>query len=336
MSWLGEIAQSEGGRLRFDRFMELALLHPIHGYYARKIQGIGRLGDFSTSTTLDTSLGRAVSRWLMAEARTLDIEPVTIIEPGIGTGALAKVILSQTRPWQRLQYYGIDLRQDFSLLDNAVSHNRRFRLFSSVEEALAEANGKAIVISNEFVDAFPCRRLVRLESGWADIYLLFDNEQWRQELLPAEISLQSSALEARLPIGQIIETHESYRVWLGKLSTGLVRGSVLTIDYGGRPEEIYQRKPAGTIRGYFKQERVAGMDIFRRVGQQDLTADVNFIDLQVWGSSFGLTTVEYLTQREFVIRWYPDALRKSGAATVFTLDEHGAGTAFKVLHQRKR
>jgi SAM-dependent MidA family methyltransferase len=336
MSWLSEIAESEGGRLRFDRFMELALLDPVHGYYARKIQRIGRSGDFSTSTTLDTSLGRAVSHWLISEARAMNLEPVTIIEPGIGTGALAKVILSQTRPWQRLKYYGIDLRQDSSLLENAVSHHRRFRLVSSIEEALAEANGRAIVISNEFVDAFPCRRLVRLESGWADIYLVFDNEQWREELLPTEIPLQSSALEARFPIGQIIETHESYRVWLGKLSAGLVRGSVLTIDYGGRPEEIYQRKPAGTVRGFFKQERVEGLDIFRRVGQQDLTADVNFIDLQVWGNSFGLTTVEYLTQREFVIRWYSDALRKSGTATAFTLDEHGAGTAFKVLHQRKR
>jgi SAM-dependent MidA family methyltransferase len=336
MSWLGEIALSEGGRLRFDRFMELALLHPVHGYYARKIQGIGRSGDFSTSTTLDSTLGRAVFRWLMVEARLLEIDPVVVIEPGIGTGAMAGDILSQLRPWQRLKYFGVDLQRDVCLLDKAILHNRRFRLFSSVEEALAEADGRAIVISNEFVDAFPCRRLVRLESGWADIYLSFENEQWRQELLPAEISFQSSALEPGPPIGQIIETQESYRAWLGNLSTGLVIGSVLTIDYGGRPEEIYQRKPAGTVRGYFKQERVAGMDIFRRPGQQDLTADVNFIDLQLWGNSFGLSTVDYLMQREFVIRWFPNALKKSSAAATFILDENGAGAAFKVLHQRKK
>jgi SAM-dependent MidA family methyltransferase len=335
MSWLGEIARSEGGRLRFDRFMELALLHPVHGYYARKIKGIGRSGDFSTATTLDSTLGRAVFRWLMAEARILQIDPLVVIEPGIGTGAMAGVILSQSRPWQRLKYFGVDLQRDVCLLDNAISRNRRFRLFSSLEEALAEANGRAIVISNEFVDAFPCRRLVRLESGWADVYLSFEDDQWRQELLPAEISFQSSALEGR-PIGQIIETQESYRVWLERLSAGLVLGSLLTIDYGGRPEEIYKRKPAGTVRGYFKQVRVEGMDVFRRAGQQDLTADVNFIDLQLWGNSFGLTTVGYLTQREFVVSWFPRALKKSSAAAAFILDENGAGTAFKVLHQRKR
>jgi len=31
-SWLAEAAQAEGGKIRFDRFMELALYHPIHGY----------------------------------------------------------------------------------------------------------------------------------------------------------------------------------------------------------------------------------------------------------------------------------------------------------------
>ena len=83
-SWLAEIATSEGGRLRFDRFMELALLHPVHGYYSRRIRGIGKSGDFSTSTTLNPALGKAVFHWLMAEAKHLGLDPLVIIEPGVG------------------------------------------------------------------------------------------------------------------------------------------------------------------------------------------------------------------------------------------------------------
>jgi len=312
--------------------MELALLHPVHGYYSRTIGGIGRVGDFSTSTTLDNSLGKAVYRWLLAEAAFLGSQPIVVIEPGIGTGALAKVILSLPSPWLRLQYFGVDLQRDFSLLDKAVLRHRRFSRFSSIEEALQAAQGRAVIISNEFVDAFPCRRLIRLENGWADIYLRFENGVWHQELLPAEVSFSCSAFDAGFPINQIVEVHHSFREWLAKLSVGLTGGSVLTIDYGGRPEEIYRRKPGGTVRGYFRHER---MDIFRRVGQQDLTADVNFVDLQVWGDEFGLITADYLTQREFVIRWLPGALKESSPAAAFTLDENGAGTAFKVLHQRK-
>ncbi|MFZ0502455.1 MAG: SAM-dependent methyltransferase [Chthoniobacterales bacterium] len=335
MSWLAEIAKNEGGRLRFDRFMELALFHPAHGYYTRRIRGVGQSGDFSTSTTLSPALGKAVFRWLEAEAKYLGFDPLIIIEPGIGTGALAKVVLSQMRPWSRVRYFGVDLHAAPTLLDGSLSGRRRFRSFNSIETALLEAKGKAIVISNEFVDAFPCRRLVRSETGWADLYLRYEGDQWRQELSPADLSFPGSALDAGFGVGQTIEVHESFRDWLATLSRQLQSGAILTIDYGGRPDEIYRRRPDGTLRGYFRQERIEGNGIFHRVGQQDLTADVNFVDLQLWGDSFGLTTVDYLTQREFVARWFPGVWKKGAAAIAFTLKENGAGTAFKVLHQRK-
>jgi SAM-dependent MidA family methyltransferase len=335
-SWLAEIANNEGGRLRFDRFMELALYHPVHGYYTRRIRGIGKSGDFSTSTTLSPALGKAIFRWLTAEAKYLGLNPLIIIEPGIGTGELAEVILSQIRLWSPARYFGVDLRPASAIMDKSLSRPGRFRLFDSMKAALQEANGKAIVISNEFVDAFPCRRLVRLEAGWADIYLHYDGDQWRQEFSSAPISFPGSAMDAGFAVGQTIEVHESFREWLANTSAQLNAGAILTIDYGGRPEEIYYRRPGGTVRGYFQQQRIEGTQIFSRAGRQDLTADVNFVDLQVWGDTVALKTVDYLTQREFVGRWNPSALKRADAATTFTTNEQGAGTAFKVLHQRKR
>ena len=334
-SWLAEIAKSEGGRLRFDRFMELALFHPVRGYYTRRIRGIGKSGDFSTSTTLSPALGKAVFHWLMAEAKHLGLDPLIIIEPGVGTGTLAKVILSQRRPWSRIRYFGVDVGTESAILDKSLNRRRRFHLFDSIEAALQEAHGKAIVISNELVDTFPCRRLVRLESGWADIYLRYDDQEWRQELSPASISFPCSALDAGFPVGQAIEVHESFRAWLAKVSAQLNTGAILTIDYGGKPQEIYYRRPGGTVRGYFRQERIEGMEILRRAGYQDLTADVNFTDLQTWGDSVALKAIDCLAQREFVGRWYSPTLKREDAATAFTVSEHGAGTAFKVLHQRK-
>src|ERR1700730_7587533 len=120
-SWLADIATNEGRHLRFDGFMELALRHPIHGYYTRQIRGIGKSGDFSTSTTLSNALGKAIFNWLEAEASNLQLDPLIIIEPGIGTGALAKVLLSQARPWSRVQYFGVDLRPATTILDNSLS-----------------------------------------------------------------------------------------------------------------------------------------------------------------------------------------------------------------------
>jgi hypothetical protein len=77
------------------------------------------------------------------------------------------------------------------------------------------------------------------------------------------------------------------------------------------------------------------MEIYRRPGQQDLTADVNFEDLRRQGEALGFDEIGYTTQRDFVQKWYPEALKQDIPATRFVLDAEGAGTAFKVLHQRK-
>ena len=45
-SWLAEAVQSEGGRITFERFMELALYHPIHGYYSGHVSTIGQSRGF--------------------------------------------------------------------------------------------------------------------------------------------------------------------------------------------------------------------------------------------------------------------------------------------------
>jgi hypothetical protein len=53
------------------------------------------------------------------------------------------------------------------------------------------------------------------------------------------------------------------------------------------------------------------------------------------GEALGFAEIGYTTQRDFVQKWYPEALERDVPATHFVLDPGGAGTAFKVLHQRK-
>jgi SAM-dependent MidA family methyltransferase len=63
---------------------------------------------------------------------------------------------------------------------------------------------------------------------------------------------------------------------------------MLTIDYGANSaEEIYDRRPGGTMRAYHRQQRIEGGGIYARFGRQDLTSDVNFADLVRWGEALG-------------------------------------------------
>ena len=77
------------------------------------------------------------------------------------------------------------------------------------------------------------------------------------------------------------------------------------------------------------------MNIYLRAGRQDLTADVNFLDLRNWGEALGLATVDFVNQTEFIRRWRRLDQKHGSAADDYLSDENAMGNAIKVLHQRK-
>ena len=99
---------------------------------------------------------------------------------------------------------------------------------------------------------------------------------------------------------------------------------------------LYHRRPRGTLRAYCRHQRFTGPEVYRRFGQQDLTADVNFTDLQAWGEAVGLVTDRLCTQADFLGRWLPRPRLAEGRqepALAYLLDPAGPGSAFKVLDQ---
>jgi SAM-dependent MidA family methyltransferase len=332
-SWLAEVVRAEGGRVRFDRFMELALYHPERGYYTKNISTVGRTGDFSTTATISQLLSAALANWIRSEAKALGLAPIVVIELGGGTGDIAKGILRRFGPFARIQYHIVEISPPLIRHQKSQLKDRRVRWHTTAESALSVARGRGIVFSNEFVDAFPCRRFARGSDGWAEVFLTLEGNQWREEILSLQDHVDTTGFDSSFGLGQFLEVQDSYRRWLQEFARHLRLGGLLTIDYGGSPKEIYNRRPKGTIRGYFRHERLSGMDIYLRPGLQDLTADVNFDDLKLWAERVGLQTVGYHSQADFLRRWSPDLLPAN--ATEFVADLEGAGTAFKVLHQRK-
>jgi len=335
-TWLAEAVRSEGGRITFERFMELALYHPVHGYYTRHVSAIGSSGDFSTATTIGGSLVRSVASWLKAEAKQLSMSAPQVIELGGGTGRLAAGILKSFMPWQRIRYQIVEVSRTLRELQERELRGRQVRWKDSVEAALTAFRGEAILISNEFVDAFPCQRFERATQGWKEISLALEGDLWREAYSENCATPASSTFALNYATGQRVETRQSYRKWLTSLDPNFRRGAILTIDYGGSPEEIYHRRPGGTMRAYFRHQRIDGMGIYLRPGHQDLTSDVNFIDLKEWGEQLELETVEFITQAEFIRKWAKPRSTNQRLADEFIADESGMGQAFKVLHQRRQ
>jgi SAM-dependent MidA family methyltransferase len=306
--------------LRFDRFMELALHDPERGYYARRIRAVGRGGDFTTTPMLTPALGRAVAAWADGALKATGCRD--LIELGPGEGVLAAAVMRHLPWWRRTRTRLHLVERSLPLREKqAALLGKRVVWHDSVESAMATCGGKACLYSNEFADAFPVRRFRRERDGWSELFVC-PAEEWR----PCDELPDSSLFAIPFAVGQLVEVAESYHDWLQGWLPQWKSGRMLTIDYGSEAELLYHRRPRGSLRAYLMQQRIEGPGIYENPGRQDLTADVNFSDLERWSAPWA-KTVRLVSQRDFLRPF-------AGPDDAAVMDEHGAGGAFRVLEQQ--
>lgn len=334
-SVLQQFFASYGNLVPFEAWMEQALYHPHLGYYIHGISDIGPKGDFSTSATLGPLLGEAIAAWLMESKQQLFPRGEWhIIELGGGNGRMAESVLKNLSWWQRrkLHYHIVEISPVLQAMQKERLRKwQRVIWHSSIRDALLAAKNEAFIFSNEFVDAFPCEIFQKTEAGWEKLFLQLDIknqilETWQPAPnLPVSSIFEIDSVQKK---GQRVETHVSYGSWLQEWSPLWKKGSMLTIDYGANAEMLYYRKPYGSLRAYFQHIRLEGPELYHRFGKQDITADVNFTDLQHFGEKSGWKQKFFISQGDFVKQYAspePSILADSMTA------EDGMGTAFQVL-----
>ncbi len=302
--------------------MAWALHDPERGYYARRISGVGARGDFTTAPMLSDAPARAIATWAARALKETGCRDLIEIGPGEGTLAAAVI---KFLPWNARWKARLHLVESSSPLAERQKQllGKRATWHRHVSEALQSCGGRAVVFSNELVDAFPVRRFQKTPDGWLEMAVRFDeNGRAHESLLsPAPLPESSGFLESH-PSGQIIEIHQSYQRYLAEWMPHWTAGRMLTIDYGSTAEKIYHRRPRGTLRAYLLQQRLEGPAIYENAGRQDLTADVNFTDLQNWSAPF-VSDQRLLDFRQFL---------ENSAGHPFQ-ENNGAGEAFMVLEQ---
>lgn len=260
--------------------MSRALHDPVRGYYARNIRGIGARGDFTTAPHLSEAPAKAIATWLTRALRKTKTRHVIEIGPGLGilTAQVIRRLPLLTR--LRTTFHLVEssralAEQQKALFGNRVSHH------TSILDALQSCSGKAVIFSNELVDAFPVRVFRKTPEAWQELAL--DGSMNEVLLPPAELP-PSSVFSIEFKQGQTVEVHDAYRIWLESWLPFWKRGEMLTIDYGDTVENLYQRRPQGTLRAYLLHQCLNGSAVFDNPGLQDLTADVNFTDITKWAS----------------------------------------------------
>lgn len=320
-----------GGWISMEEFMELALYDNAGGYYSASIHEIGARGDFSTTATLSPLLARRIiAHWRETCARIGKKLPM--LEIGGGNGNLAAAIGRELGFWGRLgtRYLMVDRARPLRDLQRLNVGNFA-RVWETMEQALKHAGGEAFIFCNELPDAFPARRFVYREEKWLELGLSVEEGRYVESARPCDRLPDSSAFERWQNEGQIIEVQEKYAAWYRSWQPLWKQGVFVTIDYGAENESLYNRRPAGTLRGYRSHRLLSPEEIYAAAGSCDITCDVNFTDLRRLASGCIGDRVTLMSQREYLL----PCVNTGSNADAYLVSEPGPGDHFLTLIQER-
>jgi len=347
------------GPIPFVRFMELALYHPQYGYYMRQPDGadherIGWSGDFYTSSDVHPILGRAIA----AQARQMDEllghpTPFTIVEMGAGKGLLARDCLAAIHATQddfvsRVRYVLIERSPAMQALQrqNLATWLREPGLITWIEglDALATQSVTGLFFSNELVDAFPIHRIQMVAGQAQEIFVDYRDGRFEECLKPLSTPALDQYIQRLDPSwaeGYRTEVNLQALDWMTQVAHRIDRGFVVTIDYGHTAEDLYgpDRKD-GTFLCYYQQ--LTGDVPYLRIGQQDMTAHVDFSSLATVGTAAGLSVTGFTNQMSFLMGLGAEEMigqldpeSPEFGAAIQLLKPDGMGRTFKILMQHR-
>jgi len=293
------------GPITFARFMELALYDPTDGYYATRADRPTRGGDFLTAPELHPIFGATLAVQVSeAWERLGRPSTFTLREEAAGSGALGMAILAALGPpaRQALRYQPVEATP---ALEAAV----RARLASAGHAAIlapprdAELPVAGVVLANELLDALPVHRVTVSGGALRELHVAWRNGWFEEEALaPSRPELQATLERAGVGLveGQVGEIGLAAQAWMRRLGERLERGIAIVIDYGHQAIDLYDpvRRLGGLLRTYRRHH--VGDDPYRFVGEQDLTAHVDWTTLERIAAETGLTALGRTSQAEFL------------------------------------
>jgi SAM-dependent MidA family methyltransferase len=291
----------QAGRITFAQLMEVALFWHQGGYYL-SAEPFGASGDYYTSPLAHPAFGALLAVQLFQMWQVMDHPtPFTVVEPGAGNGLLCRDILTYSQRLspefpQALEYVCLDRRAARGA-EAAVGASR-------ITAAGVPLRGiRGCFLSNELLDAFPVHQVRMHQGRLQEIYVTLQDDVLAETLgepsTPA-LAARLDRLGVTLAEGQTAEINLGLEGWAEEVGAALDAGFVLTIDYGRPAAELYSASSRfrGTLTTYYRHVQTDSP--LRRVGRQDMSAQVDFTSVMEAGSRTGLDTLGFASQREFL------------------------------------
>jgi SAM-dependent MidA family methyltransferase len=307
---------TQQGPITFAEFMEILLYHEA-GYYSQRAKIMGQRGDFFTSVHLGDAFGAMLAVQLAQIWQRLG-SPLSfdLVEIGAGQGWLARDILIHLRDYHPKCFicanYTI-VEKSPGLIEQQKNTLQSLRDSGTVIrwQDWSDIGSQSItgcVFSNELIDAFAVHQVQKVGDCLMEVYVTLEGDRWVETLQPFSTEAIAEYFQAAnidllspdYPEGYRTEVNLQALDWLHTVADRLAQGYLITIDYGYSSGRYYNPgRSSGTLQCYY-QHQVHG-DPYIHLGQQDITAHVDFTALQTQGDRLGLVTLGLTQQAAFLM-----------------------------------
>lgn len=297
------IMQRPNQMISYAEYIDMALYHPENGYYMRDQMKIGRHGDFITTSNISDVFGKILAKWYAENYQRYQLPPA-VCEIGGGTGRFAKSFIEA---WKLFSTEPIS----YILIETSPYH-RHLQLDAlkgmgkvSQFKGVSELTGfQGLVFANELFDALPVHLVEKKDGKLYEVMITGKEGELKEVLSPLENEEIKSFLEDQghdLTDGQRLEIPLAMEPLIQSVSSGLLKGIVVTVDYGYTNEEWKSPlRKSGSLRGYYKHQM--HHDILQFPGNMDITSHVHFDALIKQGEKYGLQFISKIKQDQFFLQ----------------------------------
>lgn len=331
------------GPLSLSDFMTEALWHPSVGYYARSAV-LGAEGDYVTAPEISQMFGELLGLWCASVWQAMGSpHPFRLIELGPGRGLLMADALRVARAMPGfLEAARIHLVEASPRLREAQRARLAGREIVWHNDLGDVPDGPSILLANEFLDALPIVQLERIEAGWRERLVDYDESEGRFQftlaLHPTMAEQLLSPEQAAAPLGSVAEVSLAAISLITSIAVRLGEhgGAALFIDYGPAESAL-----GTTLQALSRHER---QDALEAPGTADLTAHVDFAGLARAAREAGVSVHGPVEQGVFLQRLgireraerllavtTPEQAKQIQSALRRLIDPAEMGTLFKMM-----
>lgn len=324
------------GPISIARYMELALQHPVYGYY-RKRNPLGAKGDFVTAPEISQMFGELIGLWCAEAWRDMGKpKEFVMLELGPGRGTLMQDALRATR---KITGFHEALRLHLFESDEALRRLQEEKLGIFAPLYVDDLNHlptlPTLIVANEFFDALPVHQLVEVELQGNKTLVERRVGLANDELVLIDVAEETQGVRKE---GRVFEVSPLAVNFMKIVTQHILKndGAALIVDYG-----YAVPSGSGTLAGISEHQYV---DFLQSPGEIDISALVDFAALKQCALAENAKVYGPIGQGEFLqtigIDIRTQMLKQSATEEQKKLietslhrlvDEEQMGTRFKVM-----